>query len=360
MRGSCPAYGKLCNNCKSKKNFAKCCNIKTVNNVHKHQDSSESDENSKIFENEALFIGAISNEDFIPFGNDNNKWTTDLDVNNTLISFKIDTGAQAKVMPFRVFFNLQNRPKLQPSKFRLSAYNGTNIPVKGCHILHITHGITSIPVLFHFVDNDSPFIRGLKTSKNLDLIRHIMKVNSCVPDYLQQYTDCFGEIGCLKAKHHIIVDREVPPVIHPPRHIPASLKMKLNEELDRMVKMEIITLIEEPTDWLSSLHIVEKPNGQLRICLDPRHLNQAIKHLHFVMPTAEEILAQMSNAKFFTKLDNSNTHWQIPVNDESSKLLTFNSPNGRYCLLLIAFCYWHTHMAFIEQVMFAKIEYPTC
>ena len=72
--------------------------------------------------------------------------------------------------------------------------------------------------------------------------------------------------------------------------------------------MEIITPIEEPTDWVSSLVIAEKPNGQLRICLDPWCLNQAIKHPHFVIPTAEEILAQMSNAKFFTKLDASNAY----------------------------------------------------
>ena len=209
-------------------------------------------------------------------------------------------------MPFRVFLNLQNLPKLQPSKFRLSAYNGTNIPVKGCCILHITHGITTILVLFHVVD-DSLSILGLKTSKNLNLMRHIMKVNSCVPDYLQQqYTDCFGKIGCLKEKQKIVVDREVPPVTDPPSRIPMSLKMRLNEELDRMVKMEIITSIEEPTDWVSSLVIVEKPNGQLQICLDPQHLNQAIKRLHFIMPTAEKILAQMSNATFFTKLDASN------------------------------------------------------
>ena len=51
------------------------------------------------------------------------------------------------------------------------------------------------------------------------------------------------------------------------------------------------------------------------------------------MLTAEEILAQMSNTKFFTKLDASNEYWKIPVNDKSSKLLTFNSPNGCYCFL---------------------------
>ena len=51
------------------------------------------------------------------------------------------------------------------------------------------------------------------------------------------------------------------------------------------------------------------------------------------MPTAEEILAQMSNAKFFTKFDASNAYWQVPVDYESSKLLTFNFPNGRYRFL---------------------------
>ena len=43
-----------------------------------------------------------------------------------------------------------------------------------------------------------------------------MKSKSCVPDYLQPYTDCFGKIGCLKEKHHIIVEREVPSVFNPP------------------------------------------------------------------------------------------------------------------------------------------------
>ena len=111
-----------------------------------------------------------------------------------------------------------------------------------------------------------------------------MKINRYIPNYLQQYTDCFCKIGCIKEKYHIVVDREVPPVMNPPRHITASLKIKLN------MSGQVITATEETTDWVSSLVIVEKPNGQLRICLDPRHLNQAIKLPHFVMSTAKEIL----------------------------------------------------------------------
>ena len=68
--------------------------------------------------------------------------------------------------------------------------------------------------------------------------------------------------------------------------------------------------------------MVEKQNGQLPICLDPRHLNRAVKCQHQQLPTAEEIIAKMSGAKFFTKLDASAGYWQIKVDQESSKLLT--------------------------------------
>ena len=38
----------------------------------------------------------------------------------------------------------------------------------------------------------------------------------------------------------------------------------------------------------------------------------------------------MSGAKFFTKLDASSGYWQIKVDQESSKLLSFATPFGRY------------------------------
>ena len=40
--------------------------------------------------------------------------------------------------------------------------------------------------------------------------------------------------------------------------------------------------------------VVEKPNGKLGVCLDRRPLNKAIKLQHLYLPTAEEILSQMS------------------------------------------------------------------
>ena len=62
-------------------------------------------------------------------------------------------------------------------------------------------------------------------------------------------------------------------------------------ELERMKQLDVVDRINEPSDWVSSLVIVEKPNGQIRLCLDPRDLNKAIKRHHHPMPVVDEILA---------------------------------------------------------------------
>ena len=57
-----------------------------------------------------------------------------------------------------------------------------------------------------------------------------------------------------------------------------------------------------------------KPNGKLRICIDPRDLNQAIKREYYPMKTIEEIAARMPDAKVFSVLDAS-SDWIMKVQD---------------------------------------------
>ena len=75
----------------------------------------------------------------------------------------------------------------------------------------------------------------------------------------------------------------------------------------------------------------------MRICIDPKELNKAIKRPHYVHPTAEDILSQMGGAKYFIKLNASNAYWQIELGDESFKLLTFNSEFGGYQFLRMSY-----------------------
>ena len=52
--------------------------------------------------------------------------------------------------------------------------------------------------------------------------------------------------------------------------------------------------------WVNSLVYQCKSNGRLCLCLDPKDLNEAIKHEHHVTPTLEEILPKLNGAKVFS------------------------------------------------------------
>ena len=67
----------------------------------------------------------------------------------------------------------------------------------------------------------------------------------------------------------------------------------------------IIWKIEEPTEWVNSPVIVEKPNGDLRLCIDPKDLNKAIQREHYRLPTKTDITSAMRGACYFSKLDAS-------------------------------------------------------
>lgn len=55
-----------------------------------------------------------------------------------------------------------------------------------------------------------------------------------------------------------------------------------------MEKLGVIEKQKGPTDWVSSMVVVEKSDESLRICMDPKDLNKAIKREHFAMPTPDE------------------------------------------------------------------------
>ena len=104
-----------------------------------------------------------------------------------------------------------------------------------------------------------------------------------------------------------------------------------------MKRLGVIVEVHEPSEWVSSMVVVSKKNGSVRVCLDPRDLNRAIRRQHFKLPTREEIMARFSGATVFSKLDAAQGFWQLQLEEESSHLCTFNTPYGRYKYLRLPF-----------------------
>ena len=77
---------------------------------------------------------------------------------------------------------------------------------------------------------------------------------------LKQYADVFGPTGIFPGECHIEIDPYTKPVQHVPRCVPVSLREAVRNKLDDMEKRKVIMKVTEPTNWISSMVLVNKPN----------------------------------------------------------------------------------------------------
>ena len=70
-----------------------------------------------------------------------------------------------------------------------------------------------------------------------------------------------------------------------------------------MGKQDIIRPVTEPTEWCAPIVVVPKPNGKIRLCVDFTKLNGNVLRENFPLPTTDQLLAQLSEATVFSKLD---------------------------------------------------------
>ena len=325
----CPAQGVECYNCGRRNHFAKVCRSRTATKYQKkvhsvtHEDSDSPDD---------MFIGMIQCAT-----SKSPDWKVTILVNRQKMSFKIDTGAQCNVISRQKYLQLSSTP-LQKSHARLVAFGGQRLDTCGKVTLNCQHKEKCYPVVIEVIDQNVPNIVGLTTCMELNLVQRLDAINNQPDDILNAYSDVFDGLGCITdALYHIKIDKNAQPIVHPPRKVPVTLRPKIQQELSRMENLDVIQKVDEPTDWVNSMVTIVKPNGNLRICIDPRNLNKAVKRDYYPMSTIDDIVTRMPNAKVFSVLDASSGFWQVQLDTPSAKLCTFNTPFGRYMFKRLPF-----------------------
>ncbi|GFW98857.1 transposon Ty3-I Gag-Pol polyprotein [Trichonephila clavipes] len=167
-------------------------------------------------------------------------------------------------------------PKLSKTNISLTTYGNFNLKTNGSLLINCsTDKLKNVPLPFYVVNVKSKPILGLRGCKELKLIGRIDAVECSISknELIKQYKDVFTEVGVFPNEpYHITLKDNAVPVIHPPRRVSLALQPKLRSTLDRLEKEGIVSKVNKPTDWVQSLVIVEKPNGNLRLCLDPREI----------------------------------------------------------------------------------------
>lgn len=341
----CPAYGKVCAKCKGQNHFAKQCFSKGGQSqrerVHAVEETSLSD---------TFFVGMVQKADISQERTEQadvnsvarDKWMTALEINGVTVSLKLDTGAKVNLISEYDVRAMKIKPRISQKTVQLKAYNGQNIPTKGTCTLRVKVKNREHYLMFVVVPDGHDSVLGDKACEDLGLVRRVYTINNgetqnSVEQIVKQFPDIFEGFGVLPFTYKIQLKKDAQPVVHAPRRVPAPLREKLRQELDKMTTMGVIEKVEEPTEWVNSMVCVKKANGDLRICMDPKDLNANIQREHYQIPTREEIISEMAGAKFFTKLDASQGFWQLKLHEDSTRYCTFNTPFGRYSFLRMPF-----------------------
>ena len=104
---------------------------------------------------------------------------------------------------------------------------------------------------------------------------------------------------------------------------------------------------------------VKKPNGSLRFCIDYRKLNSMTITDQYPLPLIDEILAQITKAKIFTKLDIRQAFHRIRIHPESEDLTTFRTRYGSFKCKVLPFGLTNgpsTYQRYMNEVLFDCLD----
>ena len=135
---------------------------------------------------------------------------------------------------------------------------------------------------------------------------------------------------CTKIKAKFELKENTSPNFRKKRNVPFAAIEEINDELDRLVNTDILSKVEFSELTVSMVYIGKK-SKKIWVCADfSIGLNAALKDYHYPLPSQEEDLNKLNGGKVFWKIDLNKTYLQIPVDENSYKLLGINTHRGLY------------------------------
>ena len=253
----------------------------------------------------------ISSDEYLymlKFSNKQNP-IVDITVKSKTIGMTIDTGASINVIDEEKFKRLGN---IKLSKPGITAYTyGSRDPVqfhgKFKTVLESKSALV-VDDVYVVKKNNSGCLMSFMAAKNLGLISlHIDCINSQnkdggsdnttenddqLNDILNAYAQVFRGLGKLKdSKICLNIDESITPVALKQRRIPFHIRDRVDKALDQLLEDDVNEQVPEnqPTPWVSPIFAIPQKDETIRLCLDMRKPNEAIKRTRFPIPTSKDI-----------------------------------------------------------------------
>ena len=161
----------------------------------------------------------------------------------------------------------------------------------------------------------------------------------CNPDFKEHITSIIlnnaeifaksdSDLGCTDLVTLKIDTNNHPPIKLRPYRTPLHKREEVGKAIDDMLQANIIKRSMSP--WSFPLVEVAKKDGTSRMCVDFRKLNKITKPTSFPLPLIDEIISQLGQSKYFSKLDLKSGFWQIALDPDDSEKTTFACHKGLF------------------------------
>ena len=171
---------------------------------------------------------------------------------------------------------------------------------------------------------------GRDTARRCNVLKLGMECVAKVTEQIREFPKVKGVVV------QLTVDESIRPVQQPLRRVPVAMEEKVEQKLKEAVQRDIIEPVVGPSEWISPVVLVLKESGEIRLCIDMRRANQAIRRENFPLPVFENFMTKLEGARFFSRLDLKDAYHQIELHDNSRYITTFVTHKGlfRYKRLL--------------------------
>ena len=346
----CYFKSTVCNRCQKTGHIQRACKEagkpgsrkkdRKRNNKSVHQLNDSSDNSSTESECFHLSMHSLLQK------NSNAIWV-EPKINGRKVKMELDTGSAVSVMPLDIFHEHFGDHKLKDTSVILKTYTGESLKPLGKVQVMVKLQKQKQKLDLFIVNEGKSALFGRSWLKNLRLnwveIKAISlskeienakdeSVNLKVKTILKKYETVFDkEMGKLKDfKAHFTIRENYQPRFMKHRNVPYSLRDKVEQELARLEKEDILTAVKS-SEWASPIVPVVKKNGSVRICGDFKTtVNPALKEEQYPLPKIDDIFTTLAGGKKFSKIDLSHAYQQMEVHPDHRKYLTINTHKGLF------------------------------
>ena len=286
--------------------------------------------------------------------------------NNVNIKWQPDTGTDKDLMDKGHLIELEKKIgkqiSLKHTKLKMYPY-GSKVPLNllGCFKANLQAGNEKTATTIYVTEERSPFpLLSESSAEKLKLVvynkDHIVNqvaikkdngkqnvLDDCqndsmrkeVSSILKENSSVFADrIGkCTMEPVSIMIDESIPPVVQKCRPIPINLHSKAAEKIDELLRNDIIEPVpdNEARTWVRPPVIGKKPNSdEIRLCVDMRLANNAIKIPCVQLPTIAEIADKFEGCVRYSKIDLREAYHQFVLDEKSRGITTFYGPDNLY------------------------------